>query len=333
MELFPKEPELVGHLAAHRLFHSNDLDETRDTVGRIFKPHELGVRGRRQKLDAEMDHLSLGKASINRLRYGADVTIEPESLDDFLLVQMPMSGRADIRCGAEHIVSTPDMASVLTPSLPVHMQWQGVCDQLIVKIERHALETACAAALGHALPCPIEFKLGMDLSRDGGLAWRQLIAFLTTSQFIAGADQRNLVTSQLEQLLATTLLTRHPHNYSAALLNPAPTPDLPYIRRAEEYILAHCKEPITMQDLARHAHISTRSLYKGFQEHRGISPMGYVRQVRLQKVRDALLQARRAGQSISVTQVALDWGFGHLGHFTQAYRKQFNELPSQTLRG
>lgn len=88
-----------------------------------------------------------------------------------------------------------------------------------------------------------------------------------------------------------------------------------------------------MQDLARHAHISTRSLYKGFQEHRGISPMGYVRQVRLQKVRDALLQARRAGQSISVTQVALDWGFGHLGHFTQAYRKQFNELPSQTLRG
>tara|TARA_R110000850_G_scaffold168543_1_gene293536 strand:- start:53005 stop:54006 length:1002 start_codon:yes stop_codon:yes gene_type:complete len=333
MEPFQKEPELVGRLAAHRLFHSCDLDETRDTVGRIFKPHELSVRGKRQKLDAEMDHIALGGASINRLRYGANVTIEPESLDNFLLVQMPMAGQANIRCGNEKILSTPIVASVLTPSLPVHMQWQGVCDQLIVKIERAVLEATCAAALGHPISKPIEFQLGMNLTHGGGLAWQELVAFLTTSQFIHGAGRQNLVTSQLEQLLATTLLERHPHNYAEALLNPAPTPDLPYIRRAEEYILAHCREPITMQDLAQHAHISTRSLYKGFQAYRGISPMGFVRKVRLQKVRETLLQARHAGQPVSVTQVALDWGFGHLGHFTQAYRKQFNELPSQTLRG
>ncbi|HCN70954.1 MAG TPA: transcriptional regulator [Pusillimonas sp.] len=332
MEPFQKEPQLVGHLAAHRLFHSCDLDETRDTVGRIFKPHELSVRGTRQKLDAEMDHISLGGASINRLRYGANVTIEPESLDNFLLVQMPMAGRADIRCGNEKILSTPNMASVLTPSLPVHMQWQGVCDQVIVKIERVVLESSCAAALGHPISRPIEFHLGMNLTRGGGLAWQELIAFLTTSQFINGAGQQNLVTSQLEQLLATTLLARQPHNYTKALSNPAPTPDIPYIRRAEEYILMHCHEPITMQDLARHAHISTRSLYKGFQEYKGISPMGFVRRIRLQKVRETLLQARHAGQHVSVTQVALNWGFGHLGHFTRAYRKQFNELPSQTLR-
>ncbi len=333
MERFIKEPELVGHLASYRLFHSSDLEETRDTVGRIFKPHALGVKGRQQKLDAEMDHLSLGSASINRLRYGADVTIEPESLDDFLLVQMPLAGRAHIHCGNEKIVSTPSMASVLTPSLPLHMQWQGVCDQLIIKLERRTLESVCSAFLGHALPRPIEFSLGMNLDNDGGLAWRQLIAFLTTSHFINGANLHTLVTSQIEQLLATTLLTRHPNNYSQALTNPAPTADLPYIRRAEEYIQANCHKPITMQDLAQHAHISTRSLYKGFQAHRQTTPMGYVRRVRLQKVREALLAGRQAGKSVNVTQVALEWGFGHLGHFTQAYRKQFNELPSQTLRG
>ena len=333
MERLIKEPELVGHLASYRLFHSSDLDETRDTVGRIFKPHALGVKGRQQKLDAEMDHLSLGSASINRLRYGADVTIEPESLDDFLLVQMPLAGRAHIHCGNEKIVSTPSMASVLTPSLPLHMQWQGVCDQLIIKLERRTLESVCSAFLGHALPRPIEFSLGMNLNQDGGLAWRQLIAFLTTSHFINGANLHSLVTSQIEQLLATTLLTRHPNNYSASLSNPTPSADLPYIRRAEEYIQANCHKPITMQDMALHAHISTRSLYKGFQEHRQTTPMGYVRRVRLQKVREALLAARQRGAGVNVTQVALEWGFGHLGHFTQAYRKQFNELPSQTLRG
>lgn len=333
MDLFPKEPELVGKLASYRLFQSSDLEETHDTVARIFKPHRLGVRGQRQKLDADMDHLALGSASINRLRYGANVSIEPETLDDFLLVQIPLAGQAEIRCGNERVIGDPKMASVLTPSLPVHMQWQGVSDKLIIKLERKALESVCGAYLGHALPHPIEFQLAMDLNKEGGLAWRQLIAFLTTSQFITGANQHSMVTSQIEQLLATTLLTKHPNNYSEALANPTPTPDLPYIRRAEDYIHANCHKPITMQDLAQYAHISTRSLHKGFQEHRGVTPMGYVRLVRLQKVRDALLNARQSGGSVNVTQVALEWGFGHLGHFTQAYRKQFNELPSQTLRG
>lgn len=333
MEHAQNEPKLTEQLASYRLFHSCDLEETRNTVARIFKPHALGVQGPRQKLDAEMDHLALGSASINRLRYGANVTIEPETLDDFLLVQIPLTGTAKIRCGNDSLISTPNRASVLTPSLSVHMQWQGICDQLIVKLERQLLESVCSANLGHALPRPIEFKLGMDLTKDGGLAWRQLITFLTTSHFITGANLHRVFTRQIEQLLASTLLTLQPNNYSEILTNPAPTPDLPYIRRAEDYIQANCHRPITMEDLSRHAHISTRSLYKGFQEHRGTTPMGYLRRVRLHKVRETLLQARQTGQSVSVTQVALEWGFSHLGHFTQAYRKQFNELPSQTLRG
>ena len=103
------------------------------------------------------------------------------------------------------------------------MQWQGISDKLIIKLQRQALESVCGAYLGHALPRPIEFQLAMDLNKEGGLAWRQLIAFLTTSQFITGANQHSMVTSQIEQLLATTLLTRHPNNYSEALANPAST--------------------------------------------------------------------------------------------------------------
>ena len=331
MDLLPKEPELVARLASYRLFQSSDLDETRSSVGRIFKPHELGVRGTQQNLNAQMDHLALGKASINRLQYGANVTIEPECLDDFLLVQMPMQGRAHIRCGAHEITSTPTNASVITPSLPLHMRWQGECDQLIVRIERSTLESICSAHLGYALPRPLEFQLGMDLSKGNGLAWKTLIEFLATSPFIVGAGDHAMVTSQVEQLLATTLLTRHPHNFSHVFQDTPATPAPSYVKRAEDYILAHCDQPITIQDLAHHTAISARSLHKGFQQHRGVSPMAFLRLVRLQRVREQLLQARQANQAISITQVALSWGFGHLGHFAQAYRLQFNETPSQTL--
>lgn len=314
-----------------RLFQSRDLDETRSTVARVFKPHDLGVVGRRQKLDAFMDHLPLGGASINRLRYGADVSIEPDCLDDFLLVQMPLQGTAQIRCGDQNITSTPARASVLTPSLPLHMRWQGQCDQLIVRLERTALEAACSAQLGYALPRPIEFQLDMDLHTPQGAAWKALVQFLASSAFSEDASRHTLIARQVESLLITTLLAQHPHSYTQALAGPAATPAKHYVQRAEDYILQHYHEPITIETLARHAAISARSLHKGFQQYKGTSPMGFLRLVRLQNVREQLLQARDSGQQLQVTRVALNAGFSHLGHFSQAYRAQFGETPTQTL--
>lgn len=317
---------------AVRLFHSHDLDETRSTVGRVFKPHDLGVLGRRQKLDAFMDHLPLGKASVNRLCYGADVSIEPDCLDDFLLVQMPLSGSASIRCGDQKITSSPSKASVLTPSLPLHMRWGGECDQLIVRLERSALESACSAQLGHALPAPIEFELGMDLNSTHGAAWKALVQFLASSAFTSGAADHELIGRQIEHLLVTTLLTQHPHNYSQDLSRTPETPANHYVRRAEDYIVAHFAEPLTLDCIARHAAISTRSLQKGFQRHKGMSPMDFLKRVRLNHVHQQLVQARNNGEPLRITQAALNAGFSHLGHFTQAYRLQFGESPSQTLK-
>lgn len=314
-----------------RLFHSRDLDETRSSVGRVFKPHDLGVLGKRQQLDAFMDHLPLGNASINRLCYGADVSIEPDCLNDFLLVQMPLQGTAQIRCGDQKITSSPFRASVLSPTLPLHMRWQGQCDQLIVRLERAAIEAACSAQLGYALPQPIEFQLGMDLRTRHGAAWRALVQFLATSAFSADARQHVLIAKQVEALLIATLLSQHPHNYSQALVAPTQIPAPHYVRRAQEYILAHYDEPITIDTLARHAAISGRSLHKGFQQYVGTSPMGFLRLVRLQKVREQLLRARQAGQTVHVTRVALNAGFSHLGHFSRVYRAQFGETPTQTM--
>jgi len=41
----------------------------------------------------------------------------------------------------------------------------------------------------------------------------------------------------------------------------------------------------------------------------------------------------RRGQGESVQDVAARWGFWHHGEFAAAYRRQFGELPSQTLGG
>ncbi|MFZ5511908.1 MAG: AraC family transcriptional regulator [Pseudomonadota bacterium] len=324
-------PTGADGLAAFRLFSSHDLEETRARVAAVFKPHELRVRGARQSLDARMDHLPVGSISINRLGYGADVSIEPDRLEHFVLVQWPLRGTADIECGRQRIRSTPALASVLTPTQPLRMRWSGECDQLIVRIERAALERACSNHLGHELRRPIEFDLGMDLAPGHSCKWRHLMAFLAADpDFLRSAAESPLVRAQIEQLVMCTLLTEQPHNYREELLRPVPAPAPYFVRRAEEYMLHNADKPVTMQDLAAHAGTSTRSLFAGFRAYRGTSPMAYLRDIRLQRVREDLLRAAQSRES--VTEIALRWGFSQLGRFAARYKEKFGETPSQTLR-
>ena len=72
-----------------------------------------------------------------------------------------------------------------------------------------------------------------------------------------------------------------------------------------------------------------RTLIKHFRDFKGTSPMRYLRSARYERVRAAL---RRAEPEESVTDVASQWGFTHLGRFSVEYRRRFGESPSETLR-
>jgi transcriptional regulator GlxA family with amidase domain len=81
-------------------------------------------------------------------------------------------------------------------------------------------------------------------------------------------------------------------------------------------------------DLARLAGTSARSLQYAFQDRYGISPMRYLRQVRLDRAHDDLAQATG-----SVAALAYHWGFTNPSRFARAYRDRFGELPGGTLDG
>jgi transcriptional regulator GlxA family with amidase domain len=105
-----------------------------------------------------------------------------------------------------------------------------------------------------------------------------------------------------------------------------PKPD---VARAQHYIGAHLDDTMTIGDVAAAAGVAHRTLYKHFQDVRGVSPMRYARDCRFAQVREALLQA---GPRDSVTTIAVQWGFCHLGRFSVEYRRRYGEMPSETLR-
>ncbi|MCX7179093.1 MAG: AraC family transcriptional regulator [Proteobacteria bacterium] len=319
-------------LSRYRIFHTMDLDEARDLVAKIYAPHELGFAGRRSRqLDTSMSHFPIGGISLNRLRYGGEVNIDVECLGNFLLVMMPITGCAQIRCGTQTIRSTPHLASVITPTLPLQETIDANCDQVMVRIDRTILERICSQHLGHDLRQPLQFDLGLDLSDDRSNGWSALVSYL-----IAEIDNASpllhspLISAQIEHLVVSMLLLSQNHNYRSEFTQPAKALAPGHVKRVEEYIATHADQPLTVAELAAYAKVSTSNLYAGFRDFRNSTPMAYLKTVRLERVRHDLCRADQT--TATVTDIASRWGFRHLGHFATSYKKMFGESPSETLR-
>jgi AraC-like DNA-binding protein len=310
------------------LFSSRSIAEVKESVGRVMKPHSLTVVDERHKLDAKMHFLQLGEVSLSRLTYGTSVEIQPGALEDFFLVQMPLSGHAAIDNGIETIDSSQELASVLSPDDEINMVWKPGVHQFMVRIPRTLVERTLVGVMGHQIDEPIQFELGFNWKEK--TEWSKLIPYLVNYGIHADlvSQQNNLILSQLDQLVATCLLSCHKHNYSNRSSIKKTTVRPRHVRFVQDYIEAHLNESITSEQLAAIAGVSCRSLYSGFKNFVGTSPMQYLRDLRMGKIRAELL----SGQAQSVTGVALKWGFSHMGRFSAEYKARYGESPSDSLR-
>lgn len=102
------------------------------------------------------------------------------------------------------------------------------------------------------------------------------------------------------------------------------------VARTCSFISSHCAEPLSLLQLCSRVGASERKLNYCFQDVLGMSPGRYLRAARLNGVRREL---RNAGDSdLCVQDIAAHWSFWHLSQFSTDYKRQFGELPSETLR-
>ncbi|MFK0247188.1 helix-turn-helix domain-containing protein [Amycolatopsis azurea] len=76
--------------------------------------------------------------------------------------------------------------------------------------------------------------------------------------------------------------------------------------------------------------MSVRAVQLAFRLHLGLTPMAYVRWVRLDHARAELKAA--SPDDTTVTRVAARWGYARPSAFAAHYRDVYGELPSYTLR-
>ena len=102
------------------------------------------------------------------------------------------------------------------------------------------------------------------------------------------------------------------------------------LARAVEYIQENSAGPVRMSHVCAHAGVSQSTLERLFRSEFQQTPSGYLRARRLDAVRRSLKQG--LGEVKTISSIASEHGFIHMGHFSCAYRQQFGVLPSEDVR-
>jgi AraC-like DNA-binding protein len=96
------------------------------------------------------------------------------------------------------------------------------------------------------------------------------------------------------------------------------------VAAALNYINAHLSEPLTVEILAEQVNLSSSAFSRRFRELTHRSPYQFVKETRLERARELLLERR-----LRVSDVSVAVGYASMSHFTKEFRARFGTTPRE----
>lgn len=323
--------------------HVADIDEACALGGEVYYPHRITTVGHSDGFAMRLEVRTFGPLTVGRIGYRSAVRIVTGQLMDGYQFNVPTRGVLQATAGGTASVATTTTASVHGPLDSATIEgWEDPHQEMLaVKITRFAMEDTLENLLGRRLAEPLRVGPTLALhAGPGAQVWSVLQVLVDQLHDAhAGGDGPRAGGSlfdsspfgrSLAQSVITGLLYAHNHNYAAELRAPVANGGTAAIRAAVEYIEAHAADPLSISDVADRVGLCVRALQQGFAKYLGVSPSAYLRDVRLQRTRKALLDSVPA--ETTVAALAASWGFFHTGRFAALYREAYGEAPSATLR-
>jgi AraC-like DNA-binding protein len=322
-----------SHQIINQTWQSERLDELENALNSLVAPQRFTNASAGDHANGLLAYQGQASLGVHRSRIGRDIDLilEPEEMDDRMAFIMAASGTGELLLHGKTFTHATNRGVIITSGPERILRFGQETENRVLLASRASVAECCARLLGQDIPGFIAFDVDADLETPAGRSWLRLLSHAEAelSDPDALICHSPVAWRQFEQHILTGLLLTHRHEYSDALHAPQAAAMPFYVKRAEAYIEAHYAEPLSLAQIAAHAGVSARSLQNGFQSFRNITPMAYLRAMRLQRAHRALLAADPA--TATVTQIALSCGFAHLGEFGTAYRRVFGLTPSQTL--
>lgn len=318
---------------------TSSIAHSQEMLRHALAEHE--VRSGSGGVNTTMHSADARRLKMMLLRYGPEVEIESKAFDGFAVVQMPLHGAAEIVSDGRRIVVEKGQAAIVAPQRSLKVRWSRDCVQLLLRIPIELMQEAAQSSgnwwpqpPGSALLAPATVFDTQATARWAGLVQAFTELALPDSGPLPGAGLPSWL-DHVEFSLALFLLTQQGHapdphfgesEVKGIVMGDAVPPLEPALAAAERYALTRLCAPISLEDLARAAGVSARSLHIYSRRRFGVGPMVWLRNMRLDAARHKL----NTDSECRVTEAAMDFGFGHLGRFSAYYRERFGELPRDT---
>ena len=282
------------------------------------------------QLDVSIDSIVVGGAATHRVRTATGAAFRFEDrIDGYAFVVLH---KGEIRVGkgqSERIWRAPSCV-ILNPEDIGNGQWQAGSYELLT-IGGYDVRRRLSSLLDEPVAYPIVFGVDASLTSEGAMMALSVMRFMRSlpgAGVLPSMSMAMATAGSVRDVAVGVFLEMFRHNYTERVQCKAPGPLPRHIRAAIEFIHAHAQAGISVEEIAGAAHASVRTLQTGFAAFKGVTPMAYLRQIRLEGARDELVRIGNA----SIAEVAARWRFTHLGLFAKAYRDAFGELPSETRR-
>jgi AraC-like DNA-binding protein len=312
-------------------FRTRSPEEAIHLCTTAFYPHRLSVLGPSNSFGLTQRVTRMGPITVGEITYDTDVALNFDETRASYHVCVPLKGWLESRHRGQQLTSTPALAAIYRPDAEIAAtRWPAGSRHLAVKIDQVAVDRALEILVDGPLDSPIAFDAALPLTAGAAQDWVRLMLMVHRQLDYPDSLIRNpLVWDPLVESLIHGLLLVADHPYRQVLAAPASPGRPAAVRDAMDLIAAGPHLPLTTSVLAKQCYVSVRTLQEGFQRHLGMSPMTYLRVVRLRSAHRDLRSADPA--HTTVARIAHRWGFTHLGRFAAAHQRMYGQTPLQAL--
>lgn len=292
----------------------------------------IGPLDRRKPFSLTQRAGTVGPITVLDLAFNVDACIHCANDRPFYQVNVLASGQMELVQRGSSITYAPGLATICLPEGELVIpRWQAGCRMIALRVGRNALEDILSEALGRPLTTQIEFNPSMITTKGLARSWMHMFTVFAQELFRAdSAMTQPLVAMPFVDSLLHGLLLAADHPYRGALGEQSKLVAPHNIRPAVDIIEAEPHLPLTPTSLAAQCHVSSRALQQGFARHMGMSPMTYLRQVRLNRAHHELLASDPSVETVA--SIAKRWGYTNPGRFAAAHAARYSETPAATLR-
>lgn len=317
-------------LSHHRLYDGNDIDDAREALSGMFTEIALDPLESGQPFRVQVNGIELPRISVCYIRFENGAVAGPVEPLDFHTLQLNPMGSTVYNTDRDTIGGDAKQGVVLSAGQAVRNRHSEGNGNLALIVKDEVLLNYLGRYTGKEKKTSLEFAPALDLTQPRTAS---LLAFIDT--FVGelnrsgGILEAPAAVASFEDTLLTSLLLGLKHNWSDSLEAPGSAPGLEHVCKLEAYIAEHASDSVDMVVLSEVSGLSGATIHRIFRKHRGYTPMQYLKEERMRILRRRLLLC---DPSESVTRIAMECGFVHMGRLAAEYRRRFNENPSQTMK-